>query len=133
MVLAVELVGLLVVVGVGGDVHSGPGVEHLEPVTVGVGQEGRRDVVQVLDQGVIPGISIPLGLTGSLQTSRLDPLFANLECDNIDPLSGLLIEVECVEALAPDLGTQQGGQPQPGQARRLGGRHQAQVGHHRVH
>ena len=61
MVLAVELVGFLVVVGVGGDVHPGPGVEHLEPVAVGVGQQRRRDVVQVLDQGVISGISITLG------------------------------------------------------------------------
>ena len=62
MVLAVELVGFLVVVGVGGDVHPGPGVEHLEPVAVSVGQEGRRDVVQVFDQGVISGVSITLNI-----------------------------------------------------------------------
>ena len=68
MVLAVELVGLLVVEGIGGDVHPGPGVEHLEPVAVGVGQQGRRDVVQVLDQGVVPGI--PITLCG-LQTFRV--------------------------------------------------------------
>ena len=62
MVLAVELVGLLVVEGVGGDVHPGPGVKHLEPVAVSVGQEGRRDVVQVLDQGVISGIPVTLNV-----------------------------------------------------------------------
>ena len=62
MILAVKLVGLLVVEGVGGDVHPGPGVEHLEPVAVSVGQEGRRDVVQVFDQGVIPGIPVTLNI-----------------------------------------------------------------------
>ena len=62
MVLAVKLVGLLVVEGVGGDVHPGPGVEHLEPVAVSVGQDGRRDVVQVFDQGVISGVPITLNI-----------------------------------------------------------------------
>ena len=62
MVLAVKLVGLLVVEGVGGDVHPGPGVEHLEPVAVSVGQERRGDVVQVFDQGVISGVSITLNI-----------------------------------------------------------------------
>ena len=62
MVLAVKLVGLLVVEGVGGDVHPGPGVEHLEPVAVSVGQEGCCDVVQVFDQGVISGVPITLNI-----------------------------------------------------------------------
>ena len=62
MILAVKLIGLLVVEGVGGDVHPGPGVEHLEPVAVSVGQERSRDVVQVFDQGVISGIPIPLNV-----------------------------------------------------------------------
>ena len=73
MVLAVKLIGLLVVEGVGGDVHPGPGVEHLEPVTVSVGQERSRDVIQVFDQGVISGIPITLNVEDRQILTNIQP------------------------------------------------------------
>ena len=60
MVLAVELVGFLVVVGVGGDIHPGPGVEHLDAVAVGVGEQRRGDLPLVLQQRVVTGVPVTL-------------------------------------------------------------------------
>ena len=46
-----------------------PGVEHLEAVTVGVGEQGRRDVVQVPDQRVVPSVAVTLSNAGLSELS----------------------------------------------------------------
>ena len=60
VILAVQFIGLVIIEGVGWDVHPGSGVGHLEPVTVGVGQQRIVNWSFVFQKRVVSGISISL-------------------------------------------------------------------------